>query len=46
MRFNASGDFPKKLDNFLKFNSECLRFLIIKSSNELEEASPQVNKDN
>ncbi len=46
MRFNASGDFPKKLDNFLKFNSECLRFLITKSSNELEEASPQVNKDN
>ena len=46
MRFNASGDFPKKLDNFLKFNSECLRFLITKSSNELEETTPQVNKDN
>ena len=46
MRFNASEDFPKKLDNFLKFNSECLRFLITKSLNELEEATPQVNKDN
>tara|TARA_A100001035_G_C27352865_1_gene307851 strand:- start:152 stop:481 length:330 start_codon:yes stop_codon:yes gene_type:complete len=46
MRFNATGDFPKKLDNFLKFNSECLRFLITKSSNELEETTPQVNKDN
>ena len=46
MRFNSSGDFPKKLDNFLKFNSECLRFLITKSSNELEETTPQVNKDN
>ena len=46
MRFNSSGDFPKKLDNFLKFNSECLRFLITKSLNELEETTPQVNKDN
>ena len=46
MRFNASGDFPKKLDNFLKFNSECLRFLITKSFNELEETTPQINKDN
>ena len=46
IRFNATGDFPKKLDNFLKFNSECLRFLITKSSNELEETTPQVNKDN
>ena len=46
MRFNASEDFPKKLDNFLKFNSECLRFLITKSLNELEETTPQVNKDN
>ena len=46
MRFNSSTDFPKKLDGFLKFNSDCLRFLITKSSNELEEASPQVNKDN
>ena len=46
MRFNAPGDFPKKLDNFLKFNSECLRFLITKSLNDLEEITPQINKDN
>ena len=46
MRFNAPGDFPKKLDNFLKFNTDCLRFLTTKSINELEEITPQVNKDN
>ena len=46
IRFNASSDFPKRLDGFLKFNTDCLRFLITKSSNELEEATPQVNKDN
>ena len=31
MRYNASPDFPKKLDGFLKFNTDCLRFLITKS---------------
>ena len=46
MRFNASSDFPKKLDSFLKFNTDCLRFLTTKSNNELEEITPQVNKDN
>ncbi len=46
MRFNASTDFPKKLDDFLKFNTECLRYLTTKSINELEEITPQVNKDN
>ena len=46
MRFNASADFPKKLDSFLKFNTDCLRFLTTKSFNELEEVTPQVNKDN
>ena len=46
MRFMSSSDFPKKLDIFLKFNSDCLRFLIIKSLNELEESTPQINKDN
>ena len=45
MRFISRSDFPKKLDIFLKFNSDCLRFLIIKSLNELEESTPQVNKD-
>ena len=46
MRFNSSTDFPKKLDSFLKFNTDCLRFLITKSFNELEETTPQINKDN
>ena len=46
MRFNSSTDFPKKLDGFLKFNSDCLRFLITKSNNELNDITPQVNKDN
>ena len=46
IRFTSSSDFPKKLDVFLKFNSDCLRFLITKSTNELEEITPQVNKDN
>ena len=45
MRFNSSTDFPKKLDGFLKFNSDCLRYLITKSFNDLEEVTPQVNKD-
>ena len=46
MRFVSASDFPKKLDNFLKFNTDCLRFLITKSSNDLEEITPQINKDN
>ena len=46
MRFNSSTDFPKKLDGFLKFNTDCLRFLITKSINQLEETTPQLNKDN
>ena len=46
MRFNSSTDFPKKLDGFLKFNTDCLSFLITKSYNGLEEITPQVNKDN
>ena len=46
MRFNSSSDFPKKLDGFLKFNSDCLRYLITKSSNKLDEITPQVNKEN
>ena len=45
MRFNATSEFPKKLDSFLKFNTDCLRFLITKSNNSLEEATPQINKD-
>ena len=46
MRFNSPTDFPKKLDGFLKFNTDCLRFLITKSYNGLEEITPQANKDN
>ena len=46
MRYDASSDFPKKLDVFLKFNTDCLRYLITKSFNELEETTPQLNKDN
>ena len=46
MRFISPSDFPKKLDGFLKFNSDCLRFLTTKSLNELEEITPQINKDN
>ena len=45
MRFNASTDFPKKLDTFLKYNTDCLRFLITKSLNDLDEVTPQMNKD-
>ena len=46
MRFNATSEFPKKLDGFLKFNTDCLRFLITKSNEDLEQATPQINKDN
>ena len=46
MRFNANSNFPKKLEGFLKFNTDCLRFLITKSINKLDETTPQVNKDN
>ena len=46
MRFNASSDFPKKLDVFLKFNTDCLRYLITKSLNGLEDITPLANKDN
>ena len=45
MRFNALSDFPKKLDGFLKFNTDCLRYLITKSSDDIDLATPQVNKD-
>ena len=45
MRFNASTEFPKKLDTFLKYNTDCLRFLITKSLNDLNEVTPQMNKD-
>ena len=46
MRFISSPEFPKKLDSFLKFNSDCLRFLITKSTDDIEEITPQINKDN
>jgi len=46
IRYTADPAFPKKLDNFLKFNSDCLRYLILKSENKLEEQTPQINRDN
>ena len=46
MRFESEQDFPLKLDNFLKFNTECLRHLISKSNNEIDGVTPQSNKDN
>ena len=46
MRFISTSNFPKKLDSFLKFNTDCLRFLTTKSLNDLEESTPQVSKDN
>ena len=46
MRFNSPSEFPKKLDGFLKFNTDCLRFLITKSSDDIDQATPQINKDN
>ena len=45
IRFESSSDFPRILDGFIKFNSNCLRFLITKSNNNREESTPQVNKD-
>ena len=46
VRFNSTSEFPKKLDGFLKFNTDCLRFLIIKSSDDIDQSTPQINKDN
>ena len=46
MRFNAASEFPKKLDGFLKFNTDCLRFLITKSKDDIDQTTPQINKDN
>ena len=46
MRFNSTTEFPKKLDGFLKFNTDCLRFLITKSNDDIDQATPQINKDN
>ena len=45
MRFNANSEFPKKLDGFLKFNTDCLRFLTTKSTDGIDQATPQINKD-
>jgi ribosomal protein S6 len=46
IRFDANTEFPKKLDSFLKFNTDCLRFLITKSNDNIDQATPQINKDN
>ena len=46
MRFDATPEFPKKLDGFLKFKTDCLRFLITKSNDGIDQVTPQINKDN
>ena len=46
MRFESSSEFPKKLDTFLKFNSECLRSLTTKTNSKIDEVTPQISKDN
>ena len=46
MRFESEADFPKKLDTFLKYNTDCLRYLISKTVQKIDEVTPQINKDN
>ena len=46
MRFESESDFPKKLDIFLKYNTDCLRHLISKTVQKIDEVTPQINKDN
>ena len=46
MRFESEPDFPKKLDTFLKYNTDCLRYLISKTVQKIDEVTPQINKDN
>lgn len=46
LRFESGADFPKKLDTFLKYNTDCLRYLISKSAQKIDEVTPQINKDN
>ena len=46
MRFESGSDFPKKLDIFLKHNTDCLRYLISKTVQKIDEVTPQINKDN
>ena len=46
MRFESESDFPKKLDIFLKYNTDCLRYLISKTVQKIDEVTPQINKDN
>ena len=45
-RFESSPDFPKKLDVFLKYNTDCLRYLISKTAQKIDQITPQINKDN
>ena len=46
MRFNSSSEFPKKLDTFLKFNTECLRFLLQNLIDNIDRSYSSNNKDN
>jgi small subunit ribosomal protein S6 len=45
-RFEAGPEFPKKFDDFLKYNTECLRYLISNSSQKIDEVTPQISRDN
>ncbi len=45
-RFEAGSEFPKKLDVFLKYNTDCLRHLISRTIQKIDEVTPQINKDN
>ena len=45
-RFESNPEFPKKLDTFLKYNTDCLRHLISKTFQKLDEVTPQISKDN
>ena len=45
MRFESESDFPKKLDIFLKYNTDCLRYLISKTVQKIDEVTPQINRD-
>ena len=46
MRFESEADFPNKLDTFLKYNTDCLRYLISITVQKIDEVTPQINKDN
>src|SRR6056300_1262711 len=42
---NLKFSINKYSKGFLKFNTDCLRFLITKSNDNIDQATPQINKD-